>query len=298
MKLEAVLSIILLTVSLHATAEPAFRKKDMKPDPRLPDHITEASGAAVSGANKNFLWVVNDSGGSNEIHLIQSDGTSRGSVKVKAAKNRDWEDLAGFSSGGENFLMIADTGDNDSKRDFCTLYVVREPALPQDGKSLDEKIPLAWKIDFTWEGGPRDCESVAIDPTSEKILLVSKRTSPPEVHELPLRPNGKRTMTKKIGTVRVMAPSLSFIKYRNQPTGMDISVNGNRAVIVTYYGLFVFDRKKDETWSVAFAGKSLTSNPHGLPQAEAVALSHNNGRLIFALSEGKGTKILALVETK
>jgi hypothetical protein len=269
----------------------------MKLDPRLPAHITEASGVAVSAVDNGFLWVVNDSGGSNEIHLIESNGTSRGSVKVKGAKNTDWEDLSGFSLDGENFLMIADTGDNSGKRDFCTLYIVREPTLPANGKPLDGEISLAWKIEFSWEGGPKDCEAVAIDAVRKKILLVSKRTSPPEVHELPLRPVNKKTVTKKVGTTQVIAPRLSFIKYGNQPTGMDISADGNRAVLVTYYGLFVFDRKKEEEWSEVFARKSLQPRAHGLTQAESVALSHD-GQLIFTLSEGKKERILILEEKK
>lgn len=290
MNLLAALATIFLATSLLEAAEPVFRKTAME---RLPDHITEASGTTISPSEDEFLWVVNDSGGSNEIHLIESDGTPRGSVKVNGAKNIDWEDLAGFSLDGRNFLLIADAGDNNAKRDFCTLYIVREPDLPAEGKSLDHEIPLAWKIDFSWEGGPKDCEAVAIDPITKKILLISKRTTPPEVHELPLRPTEKMAITKKIGTTQVMAPSLSFIGYRNQPTAMDISANGARAVLLTYYGVFVFDRKNGESWSEVFEGKSLKPRPHGLPQAEAVAISHD-GREIFTLSEGKEANMLVL----
>lgn len=244
MKPRAVLITVLLASNLSSTADPFFREVDMTLKPRLPEHIAEASGATISAAGNGFLWVVNDSGGSNQIHLVERDGTSRGSVTVEGAHNHDWEDLAGFSLDGENFLMIADTGDNGSSRDFCTLYVVREPALPTDASSLDGEIPLAWKIDFSWEGGSKDCEAVAIDPISKKILLVSKRTSPPEVHELPLRPAAKELVTQKVGTIQVIPPRWSFIKYANQPTGMDISADGSRAVLVTYYGLFVFEREK------------------------------------------------------
>ena len=295
MNRNAALVVILLAINLPIKAEPVFREKEMHVAPRLPEHITEASGAAISAKDNEFLWVVNDSGGTNEIHLVQSDGIPRGSVKIEGASNHDWEDLAGFSLNGEDFLMIADTGDNDSRRDFCTLYVVREPNLPKNGKSISGEIALAWKIEFSWEGDPRDCESIAIDTKERKIILISKRNSPPEVHELPLRPITKKAVTKKIGITRVIAPSLGFIKIRNQPTAMDICADGSRAVLATYYGLFVFDREKGKTWSDVFAGKSHTPIRHGLAQAEAVALSAD-GRLILTLSEGKGSHMSILEE--
>ena len=294
---KATLYSIFASGCLIANAAAVFNKKDKEADRRLPKHITEASGTMVSAAKSGFLWVLNDSGGGNELHLIESDGTSRGSVMVSGAKNIDWEDLAGYSCDGKNYLIVADIGDNNSKRKSCTLYVVQEPNLPANGKNLHGKIPLVRKIDFKWEGGPKDCEAVAVDPSSDTILLVSKRTVPPEVHVLPLQPTDKNPTTKKIGTMNVMAPGLSFVRLLSQPTGMDISSDWNRAVLLTYYGLFVFERKRQESWHDVFKSKSLNSIPHGLKQAEAVALS-KNGKQVFALSEGKNAGFLMLDEVE
>ncbi len=253
--------------------------------------ITEASGLAVSPASDDFLWIINDSGGTPEIHLSETNGTARGAVRIEGAQNTDWEDLAAFRHKGESYLLIADTGDNTARRDSVSLLIVREPQLPSAGKMVAGEIPVAWKIDFTYEGGARDCEAVAVDARREKIILVSKRNDPPEVFELPLRPAAKKPVARRIGTTKTIAPVLSFIPHRNQPTGLDISPDGTRAVIVTYYGLFLFQKPQAQGWSEAFATKPARIGSHRLHQAESVAFG-KNGKAILCVSEGKNSPIV------
>lgn len=252
--------------------------------------ITEASGLATSLSSEDFLWIINDSGGEPIIYLCNTDGTPRGMVKVKGIKNRDWEDLSSFSYAGVNYLLIGEIGDNAAKHNSVFLYIVREPALPSEGQAISGKIPVEWEIEFTFEGGSRDCESVAVDAEGEKIILVSKRTRPPEVYELPLRPKKKRSVAQRIGTTRTIAPALNFISYQNQPTGLDISSDGAAATIVTYYGVFLFPKAKGKKWSDAFAAQPLRIGSHKLAQAESVAFS-KDGKSIYCVSEGKNSPI-------
>lgn len=254
--------------------------------------ITEASGIAISPADPAFMWVINDSGASPEIHLIHTDGSSRGRLKVEGVKNIDWEDLAAFSRDGQNYLLVADTGDNASKRESCTLHILREPALPPAGGNLDSTALPAGRIDFCYEGGPRDCESVAVDARAGKVILVSKRTNPPEVYELPLGAPGVKgiQLARKIGTTAVKSPMDSLIPFRDQPTGLDISADRSLAAIVTYYGVFLFPRGNRESWADAFAKPPVALPPHLLGQAEAVAFS-KDGKTIYAVSEGKSAPI-------
>lgn len=274
--------ISLMTLS-NLCAEPVFR---LQPNPAklVSPAITEASGLAVSPIQPNFLWIVNDSGGTNEIHLANTDGTSRGSVSVEGATNHDWEDLASFSLNGKPYLLIADTGDNESKRNSVTLYIVAEPPLPADGKSLSGKIPIAWEIHFTYEDGPRDCEAAAVDTKNGKIILINKRTEIPALYELPLRPR-KNPIARKIGTTETKSTGFTLpIAFRNQPTGMDISSDGRMATVLTYYGVFLFRRGMAESWTDAFSRKPLDLGPHGLLQAEGIAFS-KEGQSIFVVSE-------------
>jgi hypothetical protein len=283
----------LLAISLLATAalpaEPAF---DLLPgDAKLSSPaVKEASGLAASRAADGFLWMINDSGGTPEIHLAQTDGTARGSVVVEDVRNIDWEDLAAFSVDGKHFLLIADTGDNGSARESVTLHIVHEPKLPAAGEALSGKVQVAFKIDFTYEDGPRDCESVAVDVENGKIILISKRTDPPCVYELPLKPS-KNAIARKIGTTATKAPGIVSIKFANQPTGLDISACHRRAAVVTYHGVFLFRRAEKESWAEVLAKTPEALAPHRLQQAESVAFSRD-GKSIFAVSEKANSPVV------
>ena len=280
---------ILVGVSI-LSAEPAF-KRQPNPSRLLSPAIREASGIAASPTDPEFLWIVNDSGGTDEIHLANADGTPRGSVSVRGAENADWEDLAAFRMDGKPHLLIADTGDNGSNRKACTIYIVAEPGLPADGKNLSGTAPVGWEIRFTYEDGPRDCEAVGLDVQGKKVILISKRTEVPGVYELPLTA-AKNAVARKVGTAETKASTLpQAIAFPNQPTGMDISADGTMATVVTYYGVFLFRRDPAETWADAFLRKPADLGPHGLPQAEAVAFS-KDGESIFAVSEKANSPIV------
>jgi hypothetical protein len=252
--------------------------------------VTETSGIAASLSAGGFLWMINDSGGTPEIHLATTGGIPRGSLTVTGALNADWEDLAAFSVNGEHFLLIADTGDNASARITCTLYIVREPTPPTEGQTLSGKIPIARKITFTYEDGPRDCEAVAVDAAEGKIILISKRTDPPGVYELPLKP-ADHAVARKIGTTQTKSPAIASIPFANQPTGLDISACNRMAAIITYHGVFLFRREDDETWADAFAKNPEFLGAHKLAQAESVAFSRD-GKSIFAVSEKANSPIM------
>ncbi len=249
--------------------------------------ITEASGIAVSPADPSFLWIVNDSGADPEIHLTGTDGSARGKLTLKDTKNIDWEDLASFTLDGKPYLLVADTGDNDAKRGSVVLYVVKEPALPKAGETLGVTVLPAWKIEYRYPEGPRDCEAVAVDAAKGKILLLSKRTTPPELYELPLRAPEKRGVVTatRLGIAEVKAPPATLIPFRDQPCSMDIAADRSAAVVLTYYGAFLFPREPKESWTEAFAKKPVDLGPHHIGQAESVAFSRD-GKTIYATAEG------------
>jgi hypothetical protein len=254
--------------------------------------IKEASGLAISPTNPGFMWVINDSGGTPDLHLVGSDGADRGKVTLMGVENVDWEDLASFTLDGKPYLLVADTGDNNAKREFRAFHIIREPALPAAGKNLIGTTTSAWQVRFRYEGGPRDCESVAVDAKAGKILFISKRTDPPEVYELPLRAPAKKSVltARPVGRTSVKSPGGDLFAFSNQPTGLDISADGSLAAVVTYYGVFLFHRAPAESWAEAFSKKPVALPPHRLGQAESVAFS-KDGKTIFAISEGRASPI-------
>lgn len=270
-----------------AAAEPLpteFRR--VGPTPLDLPHVAEASGVA-SASTPGFLWIINDSGGTADIHLIGIDGKSRGKLRLKGVENHDWEALASFSLQGKNHLLVADTGDNQARRETSAIHIVAEPTLPNPGDTLDAVSPPSWQIHFRHQGGPRDCEAVAVDAKAGKILLITKRTQPPEVHELPLRPPAESGVltTRKIGFTSVKPPVATLIPFSNQPTGLDLSADGSLAAILTYHGVFLFPRNPGESWADALARKGTALDSHRLIQAEAITFSENRSK-IHVLSEG------------
>ena len=147
-------------------------------------------------------------------------------------------------------------------------------------------------IDFTYVGGPRDCESVAVDAVGGKIILISKRTQPPEVYELPLRRSGKNgaLVLTPIAKTSVESPAGTLLPFGNQPVGMDISEDETVTAVVTYYGVFLFPRKPTESWADAFSHKPTPLGPHSLAQAESVAFA-KDGKTIYVVSEGRNSPI-------
>jgi hypothetical protein len=267
-------------------AAPLFKRGNTEGHLQALD-LNEASGMAASPNDSRLLWLLNDSGCSAELFLTETDGGKRGRVSVEGVKNVDWEDLASFELGGKPFLIISDTGDNASKRKSCMLYVVAEPRLPAEGVDLEGAVKPAWTIRFRYEDGPRDCESLAVDVKAGKILLLSKRTNPPMLYELPLKPEGKgEQVARKIGQLSKTLP-MGFppIPYGTQPTGMDISADGTMATVVTYAGVFLFPRKEGESWAEAFAREPQELDSHQARQAEAIAFSRD-GKTIWVTAEG------------
>jgi len=290
------MQVLWITAALLAVAAAAPESTDFLPVAERPKlqsaAISEASGLAISSANPDFMWIVNDSGGTPDIHLAGTDGTDRGNVALADTRNTDWEDIASFTLDGHNYLLVADTGDNNSKRESCTLYILREPALPADRQKLAGTVVPEWRIEFHYEDGPRDCESVAVDGKAGNIILISKRTQPPEVYQLPLRPSETKGLltARRLGPTEVKSPLDSLIPFHNQPTGLDITADNTLAAVVTYYGVFLFPRKPDESWAEAFAKPPTALQPHLLGQAESVGFS-KDGKTIYVVSEGRGSPI-------
>lgn len=282
-----------ITAALQAEeAAPDFEHKKHEVKLQCAE-LKETSGLAASCVDPNLLWALNDSGSPAELFLTDVNGTNRGKVTVKGVENVDWEDLDSFILDGKPYLLIADTGDNDSKRDNCWIHIVPEPAAPKDGTPISGKVHVAWSIHFHYEDGPRDCEAVTVDAKAGKILLLSKRTPVPMLYELPLQPAEKgKQVAKKIAQLPKVFPNTTPpYPYGSQPTGMSLSADGSMLAVVTYAKLFVFPRHGDEPWSAVFAREPVALHAHHLRQAESIAFSRD-GKQLRVTSEGAAAPIV------
>jgi hypothetical protein len=171
--------ILFLVVVLAGCTEPSADAVTEGPRSRLivagqlqTGELVEASGLARSQRSPDLLWSMNDGGSKARLHAIDASGFHRGRIKLDDIENRDWEDLSSFDVDGTPYLLIADTGDNDAKRDQVSLHIVLEPDLALDDKV---KVDPAWSIHLRYPDGPRDVEAVTVDPARGQVLLLSKR---------------------------------------------------------------------------------------------------------------------------
>ena len=77
-------------------------------------------------------------------------------------------------------------------------------------------------------------------------------------------------------------------------TGMDMSADGRRAVVLTYGPAYEYSRGSGESWKAAFLRKPATVMMPQRRQGEAVCYSRNGGRL-YVSSEGVGSPVWELV---
>lgn len=259
--------------------------------------ITEASGLATSRRAPGVYWTHNDSGGVPVLYAIDEAGTLLGAVRINGVENHDWEDIASFTLDGRPYLLAADVGDNRAVRTNCAMYIIPEPdpATLQPDRERHEDV--AWQIPVRYPDGPRDCESVAVDVPGKQIYLISKRTKPPVVYRLPLRPVQTLVplVAERVGTMPGIpaANPVELLRnpYRNQPTGFDLTPDGRTAAVVTYGAVYLFHRQPGATWAATLEGAPEVLPDHHLRQAEDVCFTPD-GRSILVTTEGSPAPLL------
>jgi hypothetical protein len=298
--------ILLLAIALAGCSDPAAdaategRRAELVVAGQLESgELVEASGLARSQRSPDLLWSVNDGGSKARLHAFDGSGFHRGRIKLDGVKNRDWEDLSSFEVDGTPYLLVADTGDNGNDRDKVFLYVVLEPDLDGDDKA---KAEPAWSIEFRYPDGPRDVEAVVADPANERALLLSKREWPPTLFEVPLFPPSDGTVVaKRLGPIETLpSPTRQdreqavFTKdWHWQPTAMDLSPDGQLAVILTYRGVYVYHLDPGRSLYESLSGQAYGFGLGSFRNAESVAFSADSNS-IFVTLEGRHAPLLRI----
>jgi hypothetical protein len=248
------------------------------------EKLDEASG--LQAGRDGVFFLHNDDG--NYLFAIDSTGQDLGRMKIKDARNKDWEDITRVMGEDGPLLVIGDTGDNFTTRKKVRLYFVKEPAADD----FNEKLKPVHKLDVRYPDGARDVESISYDPQSDMIFLLTKRDVPPRLYGIPmdLALLEKEMDAVYVGEIHPLRPptradifgSPKRGMWVSQPTGLDISEDGRFAAVLTYRSLYVFERKVHETWIDAFQREPAEFiGPPGLHD-EAVAFSHDQKSIYVA----------------
>lgn len=260
-------------------------------------NLGEISGLTVSPAGQQVLWVVNDSGNSPRLHGLDRSGALLASVAVTGARNRDWEDLAGFTRDGRGYLVIGEVGDNSARYPYSVLYVVPEPEVPAAQSAMVERV-----IYFTYPQGPRDAEGIAVDQEAGEVLVLAKRTTPPELYAVPLDAQTARAsqavLARKVGELATIPAPTAFDLaanpvsgiYSSQPTSLDWSP-ARGLLVMTYARPYLFVRQGNEPLADLISRAPQALGAPRLQQAEAAAF---DGDAVLITSEGLPAPLLRL----
>jgi hypothetical protein len=236
-------------------------------------NINEASGLAVSNVHPAVLYTHNDSGGDPEVFMIDTLGQYQGKIILEGVKNKDWEDIA--VGPGEypdsSYIYVGDIGDNDGKREKIQVYRFPEPTKIQEALSIKPQ-----KINLVYPDGPRDAETLIVDPWTGDIFVLSKRDTSNILYRAPAEDLGKREVKME----KIMKLPITMA------VAGDISADGKQIVIKNYWVVYYWLREEGESVPEALARKPLQLPYKPEPQGEAIAFSTNGDRF-YTLSENR-----------
>lgn len=237
----------------------------------MPGLIDEASGLADSRSMDGYVWVNEDSGTPAQLNLLSHAGKLAGRLPLPGITNRDWEDMAAGPGPqpGTTYLYLADIGDNLSQNGQNSIYRLAEP------KSLTEAVGVIDRIAFQYDDGPRDAETLLLDPLTRDLWIVSKGEAKVRLYHLPYP---QSTTAVNTAIFRGELP-LTLV------TSGTISADGREILLKTYLGVYYWPRSHSETVAETLInelGYPLTYRIE--PQGEAIGFD-KGGNGFFTLSE-------------
>lgn len=283
-KLNILIPLVVL-MFVGAFAKHRLIDRKQQPEGRLQDkEMDEISGIAASTINKGIYYVHNDSGDTSRFFAITPDGKLHTTIYYQGHKQHlgalDFEDIA-VGPGpvkGKSYVYVGDIGDNASQRKFITVYRAEESkAWGRDSMANTKTSP----INLQYPDGPKDAETLMVDPIEKLIYIVSKRRDTIGVYTSPLKYRNDDTVTM------TLKAKLYFkgIKPFKWITAGDISKDGLKILIKSYEKVYYWDRQPNEP-----AWHAMQRPARELPykqekQGEAIGFTPD-GKGYYTASEG------------
>jgi len=253
--------------------------------------LDELSGMACSRRRPGLFWAHCDSGDEARVYLFDLKGRDLGSCLLSGVRNYDWEDMASFTADGKPYLLLADTGNNGLAAAVHMLYLIEEPPCDPDRGLAVKEVSVLRTIYFSFEDDYRNCEAMAIDPTDKTILLVSKERAPTcYAYALPWPKDDHGVNPGKPPKRALVAKRIGVLNLR-QVTGMDVSPDGRRAIVVTYGNAFEYTRGEKDDWAKAFAQPPREIALPKRAQGESICYGPD-GKILYASSEQRPTPLV------
>ncbi len=217
---------------------PAMVSVELKPCAQLNQNlIPECSALWASTLHPGVFWTFSDSGNKADLIPIRADGspvpTPSGpwtSVSLKGLKNIDWEAITCDGAGN---LVLADVGNNLSRRKELALYIFKEPALGSKEITEFRKYTFTWPDQIIYPDPElsHDCEAIFAVRGRLYLLTKHRRDTLTDLWRIDLPALGNQATLIKV----------SRFDAKGMVTDASVSPDGKRLAVLTYRMAWVFD---------------------------------------------------------
>jgi len=273
--------------------------------------ISEVSGMVKSRSYPDTFWVINDSGDEARIFAINRQGEniiptfSRFSFygeneeegkkqwqgfRVLYAENIDWESM----TSDENFIYVADTGNNFNNRRDLGIYALSEidPTASTQSAAI-KHMPVAYPEQTEYPGdSERHYDSEALFYADGKLYLITKHRNK-RGFSMEHGANLYRldtAYTDQINLLTLIDSNSDMLAV----TGAELSPDGQTLAVISYEALWLFERPEtgDKWLSSSFQRFWLDGDV--LDQVETVVWDGDN--IIMLSNEQRDLFRLDLLE--
>ena len=240
--------------------------------------LTEASGLAFSRRSPGVVWSHNDSEDAPKFYTFSELGAPLGVYTLQGADVRDWEDMA-LGPGpkqAQDYLYVGDIGDNNMEYASVTVYRAPEPPVDASMTGVVASLGGVESFEFTFPGGPRNCETMLVDPVAGDLLLVSKSVDGSSLvyrAEAPL----KSGVLAEVGKVEFGPGGMT--------TGGSVTTAGDWVLVRTYFEARMWHRAAGTPLHEALTGAGCDVSVPMEMQGEAIAFAAA-GLDYYTTSEG------------
>jgi WD40 repeat protein len=193
----------------------------------------EFSGIVMSRQYSGIFWTHSDSGGRPEIFAIRVKGGRVATVKIRGAKNIDWEDMTIDDQG---YLYICDIGNNLNLRKNFVIYRLKEP-----NPFTETFVSVLHQFEYRYPDQSRfpnprylNFDAEACFWKDESLYILTKHRS------------DRRTKLYRLSLENdaTMQPLMLISEHEigGQVTAAEFSPDGDRLAVLTYDKVHLFDQ--------------------------------------------------------
>lgn len=232
------------------------------------------------------MFTHNDSGDSPRFFAVDGHGRTRTTFDVARAEANDWEDMArGRGRDGKPALYIGDIGDNARSVGTRSHVVVYEVAEPRVDARARRTVRAGAAYRLRYADGPRNAETLLVDPASGRIAVVTKNEDGRSgVYLAPADPSPTEvSVMERVATIALgEVGSAAGFGLQLLATGGAVSADGKYVVVRSYFEALEWPLE-DFDLAGAFAKEPVRVPLAPAGQGEAIAYS---GTSLITTSEG------------